>query len=1047
MANASRQRHYRHHKGSGHSRRTNNEDISTQFPVPRQTEIGASIASDRLSSQDREALREDLTRILGRAKGNRADTTKDAIESQEFSQSTQDKLALACSEMSSTAQDEVELMSKVIFAVFNNELIKLSPTSSNHNLVGMLCGYLIKAFRYSSFQEDKTSNTSNSTLNANTMQAEANQRGQVDILRALSAVLIENGMLAKDVFPDLIEILFGICSNPRRLEQSELRRMSLNCLANLVHKTGSLYSTFHDQIYGILLSNLTTTSYYEVGTLASLSNTIRRKDRASERKLISSALRALHFLLQEDKTLPVRSMLPLVEVICRFMFFTSDITTGHHAMTPTSSGFSVGVIKRTSYTAPTGSTLTTISTSSMSSTPQLDNSSDSTQFVRRNVQSSDSEYSDSETGLHHALRMQHDGKIRLNALLCLQALARAAPKQLQPHWTKFLTTSTSSPSTFASYKMPSLVNLVVLDPIPTVRTTACTVLSNILENSKQYLAMAEEKSQVTGLMSHAGILTLSEKIGLMTRELHVDIAAGMSKIEGLVEQTVVIQMIKCCTSIVANCTYEKMRRGLALVIFNSVKQFLNSSDQSLQSATLMFMTALLSNTSAQADLREFILLPSQETGSTPGLLSQLLDMVNDINIPISVRSEAWNTLSAIARHHFVVIQSLWPGFSSALALEQNDDDTRVRTAGLKFLEEFAKSGSSTTPALTSDWWKNILEQHILKVFSDDNPSLKALGCDCISHISVEAFNGLSTRLEVLIMSLVLGTALDENANARAAACHAIGVFILFPSLRGDSTLIVDMANTALDLCRDPNIAVRIRASWAVGNLSDSLVLLKSNGQNNILEEILTLSLWTKIMRTALAICQDNEKLKSNGVRAIGGLLRVTFEGILERERNSLGRWNACYAMQNTLLNPDFPIGSTAGTSYALDSDMVSWTKDIYGALLQAIQQSKNFKVRINACAALAVPKTRAKFGDQKLLRNIIQVLIVAVQNLDQEQGQHEFSEFQYRGQLESKLLRCLDHLLQISGGLAKIGLDLDPVLRQRILDSRPSTTNSMEGAV
>jgi hypothetical protein len=146
-------------------------------------------------------------------------------------------------------------------------------------------------------------------------------------------------------------------------------------------------------------------------------------------------------------------------------------------------------------------------------------------------------------------------------------------------------------------------------------------------------------------------------------------------------------------------------------------------------------------------------------------------------------------------------------------------------------------------------------------------------------------------------------------------------------------------------------------------------------------------------------------------------------------------------MQNALLNPDFPIGSTAGTSYALDSDMVSWTKDVYGALLQAIQQNKNFKVRINACAALAVPKTRAKFGDQALFRNIVQVLMTAVQNLDHEQGQHEFGEFQYRGQLETKLLRCLDHLLQISGGLSKLGLELDPCLRQRILASRPAVAS------
>ncbi|KAF8937940.1 HEAT repeat-containing protein 6 [Haplosporangium gracile] len=873
-------------------------------------------------------------------------------------------------------------------------------------------------------------------------QADIIQRSQVDILRALSAVLFENGALIKDAFSDLIDILLGTCSSPRRQEQSELRRMALNCVANSVHKTGSLYSTYHDRIYDLLLSNLMATSYYEVGTMASLSSTVRRKDRASERK--------------EDKTLSTRSMPPLVDVICRFMFFTSDNVTGHLAVTPSSNTFSIGVIKRSSYATPTSSTSVSISTGTLSGSSQLaDIYGDPTLSARRSIQSSDSEYSDSESGVHQAQRMQHDGKVRLNALLCLQAMARAVPKQLQPHWPKFLTTSTSPLTTLATYKAPSLLSLMGSDPIPTVRTAACIVLGNILESSKQYLAMAEEKSQLSGMKSHAGILTLSEKVGLMTRELHVGVAAAMNNVDNTVEQAIVIHMIKCATSIVTNCTYEKMRRGLALTIFNSIKRFLDSDELGLQVATLLFTTALLSNTSAQTELRETILLPSQDENTTPNLLSQLMDLIDGADIPIPVRVEAWNTLSAIARHHVVVIQSSWPRFDTALAIEHNAEDSRARTAGLLFLEEFAKSGSSASPPSTSAWWKDILERHILNVFSD-SPSFKALGCDCISHISAEAFNGLSNRLEVLIMSLVLGTAMDENATARAAACRAIGVFILFPSLREDCTLIVDMANTVLGLCRDPNLNVRVRASWAVGNLSDSLVLLKSNGQDDVLEEVLTLSLWTKVMRTALAVCQDNEKLKSNGIRAIGGLLRVTFEGILERERHSLvkeavyalikhmeqgslkGRWNACYAVQNALLNPDFPIGSTAGTSYALDSDMVSWTKDVYSALLQAIQQNKNFKVRINACAALAVPKTRAKFGDQALFRNIIQVLMTAVQNLDHEQGQHEFGEFQYRGQLETRLLRCLDHLLQVSGGLSKLGLELDSALRQRILASRPA---------
>lgn len=166
-----------------------------------------------------------------------------------------------------------------------------------------------------------------------------------------------------------------------------------------------------------------------------------------------------------------------------------------------------------------------------------------------------------------------------------------------------------------------------------------------------------------------------------------------------------------------------------------------------------------------------------------------------------------------------------------------------------------------------------------------------------------------------------------------------------------------------------------------------------------------------------------------------------------------GRWNACYAIQNVLLNNDFPIGSTYGTSYACDSDEVSWTDQVYSALLQAIQQSRNFKVRINACAALTVPKTRVKYGNQSRFRNVIEVLLKAVDNLDNknDQGEHDYGEFQYRDQLELKLLRCLDHLLQLAmsppspsstststpgTGGSLLGIEIDPAMKRRIVASR-----------
>ncbi|KAG0249862.1 HEAT repeat-containing protein 6 [Mortierella polycephala] len=1024
MTQTLRQRHYRHHRPPSAQQRQDTEDNARRHPPQRQTrEAGAQAGSDclSLSEQDKQQLNKDLILILERAKAHGSESTpdnaKEPKDMQEFSKARKngnitaiEKLGLACAGFSSTAPEDVEFLAKVVFALFNKEMIKVDA-----------------------------------------------ERVLVDILRALSAALFENGLYAKDSFPELFQIIISISTSQKRTERSELRRMAMNSLANAVHKTGTLYSSYHERMYEVLLSNLTSTSYYESGSLAGHSSMARRKDLASERKLISSALRALHFLLQEDKQISSRSIPPLMDVICRFMFFKTETSPGQPGLATSSNAFHIGIIKRTSYATPTNILPFTKSTGATGSQhPPSDVNAESSFMSYRNMQSSDSEYSDSELGAHLTQRRQHDGKVRLNALLCLQALARAAPKQLQPHWPKFLTHSSYTPTVLGTHKAPSLIGLIGSDPIPTVRSAACVVLSHILESSKQYLAMAEEKLSVPGTKTQAGMLVLSERIGLMMRELHVGVRSAMNGVDSSLEQGVVIQMIKCCSAVVANCSYEKMRPGLSLLLFNSVKTFLNSNEPGLQSAALLFMSALLSNTTARTDVQESILSNSTPPNSNvPDFLAHLMEFVEDANGPPAVRIEAWSTLRVLAQFHFEAVRPLWTRLDACMVCDQNSDDLRVRTGGLLFLEEFSKSGASASEPLMSEWWTDVLERHVLKAFAEENPSIKALGCDCISHISPNAFIGLPDRFEMIIMSLILGTALDENAAARAAACRAIGVFILFPSLREESSHLVDMANTILDLCRDPNLAVRVRASWAVGNLCDSLVLMKTENQGHVLEETLTLTLWTKIMRSALMICQDHEKLKSNGIRAIGGLLRVTFEGILERERHSLvkeavyalikhmeqgslkGRWNACYAMRNVLLNPDFPIGSTFGTSYALGSDMVSWTRDVYGALMHAIQQSKNFKVRINACAALTVPKTRAKYGDQAMFRDMVQVLMNAVKNLDEEQGEHEFGEFQYRGQLENKILRCLDHLLQLSGGMAKLDLELDPTLRQRIIASRP----------
>ncbi|KAF9166409.1 HEAT repeat-containing protein 6 [Actinomortierella ambigua] len=1030
-----------------------------------------------------------------------------------------DILLLSTKCLTTVRLEDISLVSKAIYALFSKEPSKAITSDKKYQqLLDPMVTFLVEALQH--------------TINQTTFTDSASvdhSKIQIDILRALSVLLYENGGFISTSFKGLWQLMQTIAgrSPQGRVYPAEHRRMMLNTLANLVYKTGSQFAAHFDPMYDILLKNLNMAT-----TVAGMAGVASRKERTSERKLASSALRALHFILQEDKDISFRAITPIVDAIVKYMFFGAEAgysSSASSASTSSSFASSSGIIKRTSYTTPsslgpftfshTGSggamssstpTSTTAISSSSSSAVAFTTTSKSSYFSsgpdmadglpRHALPSSDSEYSDAgENEYQLSQRIQSDGKVRLNALLCLQDLAKAAPKQLQPQWHKWMPDSSSTSFTFtATVQSPSLVRLIGSDPIMTVRVSACGVLVQMLEKSKQYLAMAEEKyhhfhhhhqhhhssggsNSISNNSSNSssnnnnsssnskgvtrpstGMLTLSERIGAMVREMHLGLARAFGKADESTETGVLVQMIKCCSAMLACCTYDRMRPDLTKILLDSIHKYLYSPEQVLQIATLGFLKELVDCKAAQEEVEQSLLTQEAAESEPAPLIQDLLILVGSKDSSPAIKVEAWGTLVALTHHHFDALRNSWSQIETCLSRLEIEEDDRVRTAGISFLEEFAKAGSGASPPLSAGWWKDTMEKLVLKIVNDNNPTIRALGCDCFSHMSSLVFDELPTRLEMVLLSLVLGATKDESALVKAASCKTLGVFILFPSLRTDHSFVMDMTSAALELCKDTNLTVRMRASWAVGNLCDAFVLLKTEGQEGILSEVLTLSTWTDVMQASLAICQDNEKLRSNGVRAIGGLLRVTVEGILERERHSLvrdameilvknieqgtlkGRWNACHAVQNVLMNDDFPIGLTTGTIYACESDLVSWTEPVYGALLNAVRQSKNFKVRINACAALTVPKRRIKYGHRTMFRELVHVLMDVTQNLDRDQADHDFSEYRYKAQLENKLLRCLDHMLQLAGGASRLDLPLDTELKQRILNSRPTavTTNT-----
>lgn len=118
--------------------------------------------------------------------------------------------------------------------------------------------------------------------------------------------------------------------------------------------------------------------------------------------------------------------------------------------------------------------------------------------------SSESELSDSNNTNQTELspRRQRDNvKFRINALLCLSAIAHTSPKALYPQWHKFLpdtfsiflANNESSPFLKSDNQPLSLFTILLYDPVVNVRTAVCSTLISMLDGSKPYLSLALER--------------------------------------------------------------------------------------------------------------------------------------------------------------------------------------------------------------------------------------------------------------------------------------------------------------------------------------------------------------------------------------------------------------------------------------------------------------------------------------------------------------------------------------------------------------------------
>eukprot|EP00252_Welwitschia_mirabilis_P002111 TRINITY_DN12027_c0_g2_i2.p1 TRINITY_DN12027_c0_g2~~TRINITY_DN12027_c0_g2_i2.p1 ORF type:complete len:370 (-),score=60.50 TRINITY_DN12027_c0_g2_i2:120-1229(-) len=223
------------------------------------------------------------------------------------------------------------------------------------------------------------------------------------------------------------------------------------------------------------------------------------------------------------------------------------------------------------------------------------------------------------------------------------------------------------------------------------------------------------------------------------------------------------------------------------------------------------------------------------------------------------------------------------------------------------------------------------------------------------------------------------------------------------------------------------LKVRITASWALANICDSFRHIAGSSTADkyvIIDDPSLISL----LECALQLSRDGDKIKANAVRALGNLSRFvnfsnkTFTATVSQrvketshKTNSLWlekmvnafvscvttgnvkvQWNVCRALGNLFLNKSIELCE------------MTWTTSVYSILLLLLRDSLNFKIRIHAAAALAVPTKREDYGD--LFVDILQALIHVLETLNTDHVVSS-SSLRYRQALAEQMTITTLHVL------------------------------------
>lgn len=629
----------------------------------------------------------------------------------------------------------------------------------------------------------------------------------------------------------------------------------------------------------------------------------------------------------------------------------------------------------------------------------------------------------------------------------------------------------------------TLAYCATTDPIASSRASALSVILALLSGSRIYLAQAE-----TSKKDNTSFIPFSVSLGYVITCMHKVLT---NILDSERSHAVIIVALKCCAALIQATPYHKMKEGLVSELVRSTRKFLIHRDITLQVGALITMGCVLSVDPKVDEVLKSIEKDAALTKKCYTNLSKVenecddfeegysddemftadpdpITMSNkesDVNVncfrswilDICFKNMGWifkgsdvmrckpsaiplileslQVLSAIAFHyshdllhpHYMLL-----GDILSEMLQHEHQDVVLQSArtisiigdAIQKLEQLDKAPSLNNCVYM---WEKLIPPLSTVLQCHENVPAKAIVCDCIANIGERCYKELPRHLQVLCCALLVGSCSDEEATIRAAAVRALAMTVMYRTLREDICFVSDCGENILRALKEPTLMVRTKAAWALGNLSDALVLNQEDPDVDDIDD----DLLVRLLEVSIHCAVDSDKVKMSATRSLGNLLRLIKNDSLLRNTqiktlcetaigklldcackvtNMKVRWNACYAMGNAMKNDQ------------LFTCFNGWQAQVFSSLCTLAQECKNLKVRINAAVALGAPSARSQYGEHYAF--VWRGVMAAMENTA---NVDDFTEYKHKDNLIEQLCVTLAHLccLLTQSDLTEI---LDPLI-------------------